>query len=107
MTQESARTDSGGEVVLEARVRRGQLQKELEDLSLLLTGHGLSVPLPGPEQPAWVTGSDCGTRPPFAQQKAWGKPVLPASLSWSLFLYGTALLGYRVCILYCRHRLEV
>lgn len=107
MTQEPGRTDSGGEVVLGARVRRGQLQKELEDLSLLLKGHGLSVPLPGPEQPALLTGSGCRTRPPFAQQKAWAQPVLSASLSWSLFLHGTALLGYRVCILYCRHRLEV
>lgn len=50
MTQEPGRTDNGGEAVLEARIRRGQLQKELEDLSLLLTDHGLSVALPGPEQ---------------------------------------------------------
>lgn len=94
-------------MVLGARVRRGQLQKELEDLSLLHTGHALSVPFPGPEQPASITGSGCRTRPPFPQQKARGQLVLPTSVGWSLFLHGTALLGYRVCILYCRHRLKV
>lgn len=96
MTQEPGRTDSGGEAVLEARVRRGQLQKELEDLSLLLTCHGLSVPLPGPEQQAVAVKADHR----FLSRRL-GDSITrlepgdqPPAHGCSLFLHGTALLGY-------------